>query len=640
MTYKVVDKFTQVVGIARRSTDETKQQDSIEAQRNAIDCVCDSYPLNLDKSFAIDGIIERDGSGLTVERSDLDAAIKHCRANKITAILVAELSRFSREDTQDAVGRIETLQNAGVDLLICNRMPRLYDLSDYEDREEILNELKYAHMYSRNQAETVINRKRSRADRMVMPPPQSFGFTVERDKETDKDTWWLVPDKEKLNIIRTAGLMFIDGKSGCEITSHFNDSGYLTDKGKAWTYQTIKRVLENRIYSGDYVAFKWKSGRLKTAGKGYMSENYTGTRKKGSDRVYKLRMEEQPEENWSITLCEDQTEETVFIKKYVSSVFDNDLSADVYVETMRLVPRTEAGAKPVIKNSTIPVKVFSRDEQKAIATRILSKKGTRVTTREKTKHLFTGFLKCGHCGGPMIGRYSTTKEKYIYYFCYTQRNATISKRKNMHRCCTGGGKTIRESVLLKEVFYPYYQTCLEFPEKVLNSCKEKMKEMWYSDKFIDKKIQVENLTRHKLNLKRDGKDDSFEYKQTVEDINSIEKEMENMPLRLAKDIRRYDGDEMSMTSAISAAVIDDDSKRLRATAIELITSVDDLIPTRDFVGDVLDSAVAHWHLQDVETGRQTRNALAKLEFRYRLGFDATAFLSKRAFAEHQDVQKP
>jgi hypothetical protein len=597
--YKQVEPGSRIIGLSRRSTDEKRQADSPDAQRRAIEDVCELHDLQLDLKFGKDGIYHRDGSGLTLDREDIDAAIEHCQKNGIDQVLFAELSRFSREDTQDAAARFEQFQTAGVRIVFCNRMPRLYDLDDYQDRTEIFKELEFAHMYSRMQAETVISRKRARAERMLIPPYPSFGFQVLRTKkDVNKDIWWIVPDSEKLDIIRKAGEMFVAGESTEKIVALFRDSGFLTDKKKEWTWVTIRRILVNPIYCGDYVHFKWKSGRIKSAGAGYAAEDYTGTKQKGVR--YVMKMEEQPEENQTIKLLEDQKQETCRVKWEVNG----------------WIP--DPDGEEVLKNTTSPCQVFTRIQHQSIVDRVQAKHIGKRSRPTRKKHLLTGFGKCSNCGGPLCGHLTKkTKVPHTYYFCTHER---------FKKACSGGSKTIRESDLLKHIMHQYYFTVWQHPEIVLEQVREHLKEIQFGDEYRDITDKIAGLETHLQNLAERNKIGTTQYSRTEERIFELEKRRETMPVTDASSIPRYDGDEMSLTSAITSEVLRGDANRIKKKAGQFLHILDwdasEL--SRDLISDVLDSFRVDWIINDGP------NQVGKIHVKYRLGFTSTEFWSNEA----------
>jgi DNA invertase Pin-like site-specific DNA recombinase len=624
--YETVEQHSKVIGMARRSTDEDRQQNSIEDQINQINDSCDLHHLILDKEFnptgraSEAGIVVRDGSGLSFDREDFDLAIQYCKEHGVQYIVVTSLDRLSREEVGDFTKRIDTLRDNGIDLLVAVELPRKYDLSKGGIRNEVCHRAEYSHEVSRQTSQTTIMRKRSRAQQMLIPPKDAFGYTVDKgnDKRPDgkrvNGNWKIVPNTEELECLRAVGEMFIRGRSTTEMLDYLAERNMVVKsprypEGNGFTWQTLKRVLSNPIYTGEYRQFKYKSGKLHTAGNGYSLEEYSIYRKKGSARRYKTRMEPQPMENQTIIPLEDQTE----------------------------------GEFRYLKD----VAIFTKAEHQKIIDRLNTK--SKVVLQRSSKHLFAGFLRCGHCGGSLQTGISRWTKKH-FLFCSNQRNG--------RRQCEGGAKTIDEDVLLREILDVYYRTAMDYSEKFVAEANNRLLEMGASDTFIELKGKLNGWKRYRSKLIDEGKLETEEFEDAERRLADLQQQIDNLSVSDTFQVDRYPEDDWSLTSGVVAALKphnnpefgkrkEDKSTALYWLAHDLhsrLLETKELPRSRELIADILDQATLWWTVRD---GRKNLWELADVRLRVsniKCGFvnlenDTAAERQQQALREHLRGQR-
>jgi hypothetical protein len=505
----------------------------------------------------------------------------------VTHIIFTSLDRFSREQSTEFGKRLDILADKGIDLLICTDLARKYDLSKQSIRDELIKKSEYSYMVSVQTAETVVVRKRSRAKNMLIPPAPAFGYAVDKGNEKRADgkringRWKVLPQNEELMAISECGNMFINGDSTTAIVKHMAGTGLLLRSAKypegnsktGWTWASLKRILTNPIYCGDYVQFKWKCGKLRAAGKSFNVEDYSIHRKKGSAERFKTRMEIQPQENQTIIRLEDQRDGDF-----------NNLSA---------------------------VAIFSREEHDKITARVKLKHKGVGTRGSLKKNLLTSKGKCGHCGGPLFGYVSKSKDQYIYYYCSNARNSPEK--------CPGGTKTVKESELLQDVFANYYANCSDDVDTVKKECVEKLKDMSKSGNYRELKKQLADWKEYKFGLIDGGKLNSGDFEQAERRIAEIQHQMENLTFSASLVPERYEGDEFSLTSEIVAITQGASTTNLQKKARDLEVSLETIQYSQPLIDDVLESFQVSWIVGE------GHNKTANVNIKYRLGSSATTF---------------
>jgi len=149
------------------------------------------------------------------------------------------------------------------------------------------------------------------------------------------------------------------GASLRSVVDLLNKEGIVTARGCKWSMSTLRAVLVNRKYTGDYVRFKTKVGKYHAAQNGEIV-----SRRRGASR--------------------ETQSAPVVIADHHEAIIDR--------ETFDKVQRKLTGQK------------------------------RRTAHRSGHQYTFTGLLRCGDCGGPMGGAVKTYLAKNIPCFVYNCRN--------------------------------------------------------------------------------------------------------------------------------------------------------------------------------------------------------------------------
>jgi DNA invertase Pin-like site-specific DNA recombinase len=613
----VVEEFSLAIGLVRRSTDEYRQEHSIDSQKIQIEDCCERSRVRIDKKFNpsgapnLAGFVSRDGSGLSFDREDFDIAIKYCKDNGVKQIVVASLDRLSREETTEFTRRLEALRNASIDLLIATELPVRYDLSKRSVRNDLIERAKFSHETSVQTARNVLRGLKNKAYQMQIPPRQTFGFRVIKNPKKmfggkiDNSDWKVEPIEKELQALRKVGLMFINGSTTTEMIDYLVEnqikikSRYYPE-GNTFCWNALKALLKNPIYKGDYVKFRYKSGKIFTAGAGFGIEEFNRHRKKGSETNFKNRMEVQPEENW----------------------------------TCRTLAEQVAGEYRYLK----PVAIFTEEEFEQIQDRFRAKH-KKVKSRETLrKYDFTGFGKCSHCGASLLGN-KREGDNSVFYYCQRNRFSGLSG------CSTAGGKNIDQKQLLHDLLLGYYLVCAFNPQAVLESAIEKQKELSLSPDGQKVRLKIQGWKDFRDDLIDKGKFGSAEFRNAEMKIEDAERELQQLSVPVKYEVKKYKHDGLSLTKHIVEALEKNGDGReellkfIHLKAIgnfhqipiwfggnriknspdsRLAKSLDEFVnsTSRDFVEDILQSFEIEWHPKP----KGHISEVKKIRFNFKLGF--------------------
>jgi hypothetical protein len=319
-----------------------------------------------------------------------------------------------------------------------------YDMKNAQDADMLANQIKYAYMYVEATANNICNSKFTRCNAKKEPPSACYGVSVARNPD-DKDIWEVVADKQKLELVKTMGQMFIDGQSKYSICNFANESGYVSVKGNKLSTTSLTRMLQNPIYVGDYSKLKTKAGKLKTCSVSGIPEPYSRN-EKNVDR------------------------KTVKGANFVE-VRDRPL---VYEQDVAFL--TEAGTN-----------VFTREEFNQIRLRIEDKK---VFGDERSTHRswgLSGKLYC-ECGVKMRGVKMANTGVPVYE-CSRERGGCKNRKK------------IKESDVSRSVMLTYYNVIESYPFEYLKGILRLRKEMLFSTEV---RLKIREMNQLDDRMKKSG----------------------------------------------------------------------------------------------------------------------------------------
>lgn len=268
--------YSTALYIRLSKADERKGADrfseSIENQKIVLHEYIDSRinEFNLYKEYIDDGISGTDD----LKRPAFMEMINDLKAGRINCIIVKDLSRFARNYIQAGEYMQNTFQ------LYPTRFIALFDNVDVADGEfdmnavfkNVLNE-----DYSRRLSKNLISTFKIRASKgQFIGAFASYGY--KRDPENKNH---LIIDETVSGNIKFIFEEFLNGVGKNTIAKKLNDmqivcpSAYKKQQGlnyqnykklestNSWTYSTVQRILQNRVYCGDLVQHKTNHSKFK-----------------------------------------------------------------------------------------------------------------------------------------------------------------------------------------------------------------------------------------------------------------------------------------------------------------------------------------------------------------------------------------
>ena len=320
------------------TTEQTDKNLSIPDQIRQMKEFCQRYKHDIVATYREEGASASDD-----KRPQFQAMIEAIESGaiEVNGVLVLTTSRFFRNVYQAMEYKLR-LRRLGIEVISVSGGNGSLDVeSPMSEAFEIIAAT-FDHLESRNIGFHTARGMRENARRGFWNGNKTpFGYQVEKvrdEKGNDKSILKIDPLESQI-VQRIFATYLENSLGGVEIAKALNRDGILR-RGKKWSNQAVLRVLENRVYVGDY-AYNKSNSRLKIA---------------------------RPKEEWIVMNV------------------DTIVSDDVF----------EAAAE--LRGAKVPKKKLGRAYDGPL--------------------LFTGMLKCGHCGGSMVSSATKKKDKmYRYYAC-------------------------------------------------------------------------------------------------------------------------------------------------------------------------------------------------------------------------------
>jgi site-specific DNA recombinase len=241
----VVRKAQKVMRYAaymRVSSEEQIGNFSIDAQRRAIQAWVQAQSGILIREYVDEGI-----SGRTADRPEFLEMRRDAKSRKFDAIIVHKFDRFARNRTDALAIKSLLRHDYGI---------KVYSVSEpSEDSDGPIGALiegimeSVADWYSRNLAQETAKGKRERALQGLHNNRPPFGLDKDKDGV-------LIPNEHELPGVLLAFELYSTGDwTDNEIAVRLNNEGYVQKTGKVFNTETIRGILQNRLYIG-YVKYQ------------------------------------------------------------------------------------------------------------------------------------------------------------------------------------------------------------------------------------------------------------------------------------------------------------------------------------------------------------------------------------------------
>jgi site-specific DNA recombinase len=238
---------------ARVSTRDQEDNFSLANQIQS----CKSF-VDFKKGFTSEKLIYKDvESGANLDRSSFDRLMRDAVGRKFDAVIVYKIDRFSR-NLRDLLNSVEKLKELGVEF---------QSVSENIDTDSLIGELILHILGSFSNFERKVILQRMREGRVKRLEARKFpGGLTPYGYDYDEEKEQLVVNQDEAKVIKQIFALVIDQDMSmqqiCEYLNAFSVPTKLMNLGKkkqpAWRSGTLKRILHNPVYYGDFSYNKTK----------------------------------------------------------------------------------------------------------------------------------------------------------------------------------------------------------------------------------------------------------------------------------------------------------------------------------------------------------------------------------------------
>jgi site-specific DNA recombinase len=227
-----------VATYTRISTDEENQPYSLEAQATRLGAYIASQ-----EGWELARRFEDKCSGATLERPELQRALREARARRFDVLLVYRVDRLARS-VRGLAQILEDLDSAGV---VFRSATEPFDTSTPAGRLMV----QMLGVFAEFERATIIDRVVAGMERKAARGGWNGG-KVPYGYVIDPATKGLVPREDEARLVPTIFRLYTDRRLGTrEIAAWLNRHGHRTRSGDTWTYKTVLTILRNRSYLGE-----------------------------------------------------------------------------------------------------------------------------------------------------------------------------------------------------------------------------------------------------------------------------------------------------------------------------------------------------------------------------------------------------
>lgn len=233
---------------------------SISAQRL---CVRNFLASRPDLEGTVEEITDDGYSGTNMNRPGMQRLLSLVKSGNVKAVIVRDLSRFSRNFLEGGHYLEFVFPAYGVRFISINDH---FDSADYGESTGGL-ELGITNLLNQLYSRDLSRKIKSVTDRKKLNGEYAFGAVpYGYQKGEQKNT--IVVDPPSADVVRQIFQWASQGISITQIAQRLNASGTETPSvylakargrykvRKFWTYESVRNILQNRIYTGDTEAFK------------------------------------------------------------------------------------------------------------------------------------------------------------------------------------------------------------------------------------------------------------------------------------------------------------------------------------------------------------------------------------------------
>lgn len=243
-TLKIQKEKKKVCAYARVSTDNEKQEESLENQIQYYENIISSNP-----EYEFIGVfVDRGITGTTRKRPQFQRMLQLARTGQVDLIITKSISRFAR-NTAIVLETVRELQSIGVEVrfekenintLSGDSELMLSVLSSFaqEESENVSDNLKWSAKKKFEKGELIIN-----ATRLLGYDKDEYGDLIINPKEAE--------------VVRRIFTEYLKGKGSFTIAKELNEDDIPTIGERRWHSNTILVILKNEKYKGDAILQKY-----------------------------------------------------------------------------------------------------------------------------------------------------------------------------------------------------------------------------------------------------------------------------------------------------------------------------------------------------------------------------------------------
>ena len=183
------------------------------------------------------------------DRPIFQQVLKHIEKPNIKAVIVAELSRLGRPDTME-IGMISKIFRFTSTIVITPE--KIFDITDEFEREMFENELKRGNFYLEYSKKILkAGREMSVKSGNYVCSRALYGYDKTYVIEGKKKCPTLAINEEQATIVREIFNSYVNENIGFQtIGDRLNDMGIKSPRGKRWTVDAVRSIIENPHYIG------------------------------------------------------------------------------------------------------------------------------------------------------------------------------------------------------------------------------------------------------------------------------------------------------------------------------------------------------------------------------------------------------
>ena len=309
-------------GYLRRSTDD-KQADSIEIQREEVLAYAAKHGYEIVRWYIDDGV-----SGHNVDRDDFVRMIEDAESTvDFDFVLVRHQSRFARFRPAKTIRFLDRLDDAGVKLVTAKQ--GVIDINDLAQFLMASIEAQTDHSFSKTLSELTIRGQSKKAkngysagqaapygyDRMLVDEEGNHRTRVKQGEKVAKPDGWhttFVPgDPDRVAHVQWIFSQYLAGDSPWTIAKTLNKRGIPSPRGGAWNKGTIRDMLKNEIYCGDFTWNKTRQGKFHSLVDGKATERNRKESDSSKSGRRKHKVVANDREDWVVV---EQSHEAIIAK--------------------------------------------------------------------------------------------------------------------------------------------------------------------------------------------------------------------------------------------------------------------------------------------------------------------------------------